>query len=81
MKQYFSENVRVIVEDNKCEFTIPIDFAIILNAGDVLFPMEEGITARWVIDSENLDIIEYACVKIKEKFFTLDSIMVFATLA
>ncbi len=82
MKQYFTaEHVQVIVEDTDCEFFIPFDFAILLNVGDVLFPYESGLSAKWVMSSENIEVTEDGCVIVKEKFFTRNTIMIFTTLS
>ncbi len=77
MNKYFKESVHVIVEDTKCEFFIPLEFALNLKQGDVLFPIESGKIANWVLKSENIERIEDACVTIKERFFCGDSIMIF----
>lgn len=82
IKDYFTaQHVQVIVEDAKCEFFIPFDFAIILNVGDVLFPYESGLSAKWVISSENIEVTDERCVIVKEKFFTRNTIMIFTILA
>lgn len=77
MKQYFNNDVRVIVEDTMCEFTIPLELAIGVRKGDVLFPYMED-KSKWVIDSVNIDKIRGVAIKIKERFINSDDIIIFA---
>lgn len=83
--KYFKKEVKVVVEGTderkRSIFVLPLDFAMLLNTGDVLMFNEDmdSPLQKWLLKvTENYEELLGSCVKITERNFLYESVLFYA---